>query len=149
MTTILKINPGIFKANDIRGKYPSEINEKVVSEIVERLGKFFNSGKIIIAHDARLSSPKLYRAAIKGMMNNELGIKNKNKKPIIHNSKFIILKAGLATTPMFYFLVKKLKAGGGVIITASHNPKNYNGLKIVDKNALPISGITIKKSLNL
>jgi phosphomannomutase len=52
---------------------------------------------------------------------------------------------GLSTTPMFYFLVKKMNAIGGLMITASHNPKNYNGLKIVDKNALPISGIQILK----
>ena len=70
-------------------------------------------------------------------------------KKIIHNSKFIILKVGLATTPMFYFLVKKLKAGGGIMITASHNPPNYNGLKIVDENALPMSGLAIKKLFNL
>jgi len=152
-----KINPKIFKANDIRGKYPSEINEKVVSEIVRCLVLYFESKfkiqnskfKIVVAHDARLSSPKLYRAAIKGIMNYESGIKNKNKKLIIHNSKFIILKVGLATTPMFYFLVKKTNAIGGLMITASHNPKNYNGLKIVDKNVLPISGLKIKKMFNL
>lgn len=163
MTTMAEINPKIFKANDIRGKYPSEINKKVISEIVRCLVLYFESKfnpalyekcgtkfKIVVAHDARLSSPSLYRAAIKGIMNYESGIKNKkiSKKFIIHNSKFIILKAGLATTPMFYFLVKKLKASAGIMITASHNPKNYNGLKIVDKNALPISGQQILKILN-
>lgn len=135
MTTIERINPGIFKANDIRGEYPSEINEKIISEIVEKLTKFFDSGKIVVAHDARLSSPSSYKAVI-----GQLEAKN---------SKLKAAKVGLATTPMFYFLVKKLKANGGIMITASHNPKNYNGLKIVDKNALPISGLEIKKLFKL
>ncbi len=140
MTTVRRINPGIFKANDIRGKYPSEINEKVISEIVRRFFKRQASGvkhqvKIVLARDARLSSPKLYRAAVKGVKHQASSVK--------------IIKVGMATTPMFYFLVKKLKAGGGIMITASHNPKNYNGLKIVDENALPISGLEIKKLFKL
>lgn len=135
MTTMERINPGIFKANDIRGEYPSEINEKIISEIVKKLSDFFNSGKIVIAHDARLSSPSLYKAAVR-----------KFQAP---GSKFQVIKAGLTTTPMFYFLVKKSKAIGGIMITASHNPSNYNGLKIVDKNVLPISGLEIKKLFNL
>ena len=138
-----KINPKIFKANDIRGKYPSEINEKVVSEIVRCLVLYFESKfkiqnskfKIVVAHDARLSSPKLYRAAIRSIKRQASSVK--------------ITKVGMATTPMFYFLVKKTKAIGGIMITASHNPKNYNGLKIVDKNVLPISGLEIKKMFDL
>ena len=149
MTTAEKIKPEIFKANEIRGKYPSEINEKIISEIARRLALYFDSKfsarggsaaggqipnpkfKIVVAHDIRLSSPSLYKAVL-----GQLKAKN---------SKLKAIKVGLATTPMFYFLVKKLKAGGGLMITASHNPKNYNGLKIVDKNALPISGLRIRK----
>ena len=139
MTTAEKIKPEIFKANDIRGKYPSEINEKIISEIARRLALYFDPKsqipnpkfKIVVAHDIRPSSPSLYKAVL-----GQLKAKN---------SKLKAIKVGLATTPMFYFLVKKLKAGGGLMITASHNPKNYNGLKIVDKNALPISGLRIRK----
>lgn len=136
-----KINSKIFKANDIRGKYPSEINEKVISEISRNLGGYFAnlSGRqeveIVVAHDARLSSPELYRAAIRSIGRQASSVK--------------IIKIGMATTPMFYFLVKKSKAIGGIMITASHNPKNYNGLKIVDKNVLPMSGLEIKKLFNL
>lgn len=136
-----KINPKIFKAYDIRGKYPAEINKQAVSEISKNIGCYFSElaggrqSKIIVAHDARLSSPALYQTVIKSL------------QPSTSNLKLI--KVGLATTPMFYFLVKKNKAVGGIMITASHNPKDYNGLKIVDKNALPISGLEVKKLFNL
>lgn len=143
MTTTAKINPKIFKANDIRGKYPSEINEKIISEISQRLGQYFQlkakssklKAKLVVAHDARSSSPSLYKTVI-----NRLKAKSLKLKAI---------EVGLATTPMFYFLVKKLKASGGIMITASHNPPNYNGLKIVDENVLPMSGFAIKKLFNL
>lgn len=121
----------IFGAYDIRGRYPREINEKIISEISQRLGRYFKH-KIVVAHDVRLSSPKLYQAALKAL---------KAQKDLK------VLSIGLATTPMFYFLVRKLKADGGLMITASHNPKDYNGLKVVDENALSISGWEIKKLL--
>jgi len=122
------IDPKIFKAYDIRGKYPKEINERAVFKIAKKLPKLLGR-KIVVAHDARLSSPKLYRAAIKGIKYQVSGIR--------------IIEAGLATTPMFYFLVNKLKADGGIMVTASHNPKEYNGLKVVGKYARPISGYDI------
>src|SRR3989344_1652522 len=146
------INPNIFKAYDIRGKYPEEIDENIISEIADFLPKILKCEnkkiEIIIGHDTRLSSPSLYRAAIRGIRNKELGIRNKNKKNILHNSKFIILPIGLATTPMFYFLVNHFNADGGIMITASHNPKEYNGLKIVGRNAVPISGKEILRIMN-
>ena len=140
------MDPKIFKAYDIRGKYPVEINEKIVSKIIFSLISKLRiknlEFRIIVGRDARLSSPALYRAAIEGIMNNELRIKNKT---IIHNSKFIILKAGLITTPMLYFLVNHFNADFGIMITASHNPKEYNGMKIVGKKATPINGKEIQK----
>jgi phosphomannomutase len=124
----------IFKAYDIRGKYPQEINEDAASEITEGLGGYFGKkSKIIIGKDVRLSSSSLYGAVINGF-----------KK-----SKIKIIKIGLATTPMFYFLVNKLKANGGVMVTASHNPKNYNGMKVVGKRAMPVSGTEIFKNLKI
>lgn len=130
------MNHEIFRAYDIRGKYPGEINEKIVSEIISR---FLNSQSsivkgqllVVVGHDARLSSPALYRAAIKGLR--------------IEDCKLQIIKAGMITTPMLSFLVSHLKADLGIMITASHNPKNYNGLKIVGKNAKPVSGKEILK----
>jgi phosphomannomutase len=73
----------------------------------------------------------LYQAAIKSIKRGASGIK--------------IIEAGLMTTPMLYFLVNHFKTDLGIMITASHNPKEYNGLKIVGKNAIPISGEEIYK----
>lgn len=117
------MNLKIFKAYDIRGRYPQEINEAAVSKIAEVMAGYFGQKRfIVVGRDARLSSPALYKAVIKS-----LEIRN-------------CLPIGLVTTPMFYFLVNKLKAVGGIIITASHNPKEYNGLKVVGPKAIPMSG---------
>jgi phosphomannomutase len=122
----------IFRAYDIRGIYPSEINEEVVLEIGKALGKYFSKGGIVIGHDCRLSSPSLYEMLIKGF----------------NNEKFAIHKVGLITTPMLYFLVNNLKASGGVMVTASHNPKEYNGLKVVGEDAVSIKGEEVYKLIS-
>ncbi len=148
----------IFKANDIRGVYPEELDESIVFRIAHAIGSHLSeksaasgAGKrkkkavIVVGHDARLSSPVLYKAVIDGIMNRELGIRANDKKSIIRNSKFIIHKAGLMTTPMLYFLVSKYKAAGGIMVTASHNPKRYNGLKVVTAGARPVSGKEVER----
>lgn len=123
------IKKKIFKAYDVRGRYPSEFNEAAAAKIAKALKKHFRkNAKLVIGHDARLSSPALY-------------------KTILQNINGI--KAGLITTPMLYFLVNKLKADGGIMITASHNPKEYNGLKVVGEKARPISGKEIAVFLDL
>lgn len=128
----MELNQKIFKAYDVRGKYPDELNEEAAFTIASALAKKFGAGAtIIIGKDARLSSPSLYKAVLKGLKANRYKLK--------------AVPVGLMTTPMLYFLVGKLKADGGIMVTASHNPKEYNGLKIVGKNARPISGEQIKK----
>jgi len=123
----------IFKAYDVRGKYPEEINGEVVKEIVGVLVDHFqsietneNSKVIIIGHDTRLSSPELYKAAVAAL-------------------DYRIIEVGMTTTPMLYFLVNYYKAVGGIMITASHNPREYNGLKVVGPQAVPVSGKEILK----
>ena len=129
------MNPNIFKSYDIRGKYPQEINEKIVSEIILKLSnKFSQKSKIVIGYDARLSSLSLYRAAINSVKRKASSIK--------------IIEIEMATTPMLYFLTNHFNADMGIMITASHNPKEYNGLKIVGKNAVPISGKEILRIMN-
>lgn len=132
------IKKKIFKAYDIRGRYPEEINEKIAVRIARSLARYFfkeapqqaRGITIIVGHDARLSSPKLYKAVL-GVMCQVSGVK--------------IIEVGLITTPMLYFLVNRLKAAGGIMITASHNPKEFNGMKVVGPKAAPMSGEEIKK----
>src|SRR3989344_3377438 len=125
-------NSGIFRAYDIRGKYPKEINGKIIAETVQNLGFLFHPDtKIVVGRDCRLSSPALYKTVLNSL---------KSK-----NVKIGVIPVGLITTPMLSFLVAKLKANYGIMITASHNPKEYNGLKIINKSAVPISGKEIQK----
>lgn len=124
------MDKSIFKAYDIRGKYPKEINEKDAEIISGVLAAHFRSGEVVVGHDARKSSPKLYRAVIRGLDKND---------------KITLIKVGLITTPLLYFLVNRVGAKGGVMVTASHNPKEYNGIKAVGVNAEPISGKDIWK----
>src|SRR3990167_675414 len=121
----------IFRAYDVRGRYPSEINERIVSDIAHGLTHFFPQGALLVGHDARLSSPKLYRAVLQGL-----------------SARSKVLHIGIATTPMFYFLVNHLKGVGGIMVTASHNPKEFNGLKVVRAGAMPVNGREIHAFLS-
>ena len=121
----------IFRAYDVRGRYPSEINERIVSDIAHGLTHFFPQGALLVGHDARLSSPKLYRAVLQGL-----------------SARSKVLPIGIATTPMFYFLVNHLKGVGGIMVTASHNPKEFNGLKVVRAGAMPVNGREIHAFLS-
>lgn len=124
------MNQSIFKAYDIRGKYPREINRPVIRMIAQALISSFAPGmkkvRVVIGHDARQSSPPLYREALRAAR-----MDRRQKE---------IFAAGLITTPTLYLLVNTLGADGGLIITASHDPKNYNGVKMVGPFAVPISG---------
>ncbi len=147
---MLSIPEHIFKAYDVRGVYPGEINEGAVARIAEALGKHLTKrhgtrdkrqGRkpvIVVGHDARLSSPSLYRAVIRGVQ-----IAHRHAYRQAGTSH--IVRAGMITTPMFYFLVNDLRAAGGIMVTASHNPKEYNGIKAVGPKAEPISGEEIFK----
>lgn len=119
----------IFRAYDVRGVYPSELNEDIVTRILST--PLFHGGAVVVGHDARVSSPTLYRAA----------------RVSLTSRGALVIPVGLITTPMLYFLVNNLKAAGGVMITASHNPKEYNGLKIVREGAVPISGKEVEQLL--
>jgi phosphomannomutase len=136
------VNPSIFRAYDIRGVYPSEINEAVVAQILPAIFKKLvpDIGKsdktiIVVGHDVRLSSPALYETVLSYVKKNYSA-----KQVTVH-------KAGLVTTPMLYFLCQKLKVDAGLMITASHNPKEFNGIKMVNKNMERVSGEEIKTAL--
>jgi len=112
----------IFKAYDVRGIYPTEINEDIAYKVGRGVAKFLKAEKIVIGRDNRLSSDSLFNALCEGILD-----EGKN-----------ILDIGIVTTPMFYLVVAKYVYGGGVMITASHNPKEYNGFKIVGPHSVPI-----------
>ena len=111
------IKKNIFRGYDIRGIYPTEIDEDTAYTIGKGFGSYIRSiGKTtcVIGHDNRLSSPNLYEALITGI--SETGID--------------IVGLGLCTTPMYYYACIKLGIYSGVMVTASHNPKDDNGFKI-------------------
>ena len=120
----------IFKAYDVRGLYPSELNE----ELAEEIGRAFHhvlahdgfpSGKeVVVSRDMRSHSEPLEEALIRGLRTAGLDV----------------VSIGLATTPMNYFAVGRFEAAGGVQVTASHNPAQYNGLKFSRHGARPVSG---------
>lgn len=120
----MPINAKIFREYDIRGIYPDEINKKAAYEIGRAfcayLGK--KNPEIAVGRDARLSSPELSEAFIKGCL--EQGGR--------------ISDLGIITTPALIFSVNLLKTDAGAIITASHNPSEYNGIKLVEKRAVSV-----------
>lgn len=121
----MKISPEIFRAYDIRGIYPKEINEEVAYLIGRAFVKFLQKPKlkIVVGRDYRLSSLSLFKSLTKGII----------------DQGATVINIGLSTTPMLYFAVAHYKYDGGINITASHNPAQYNGFKIVREKAIPVS----------
>jgi phosphomannomutase len=117
------MNKNIFKAYDIRGTYPEEINEKSAREIGAAFAKYTKAKTILVGEDARNSSPAL-REALVGAL---------------RDAGADVVLAGVCTTPLFYFSVASSKnADAGIMVTASHNPGKYNGFKLVWGDAMPI-----------
>lgn len=113
----------IFKAYDIRGIYPEEINELDVYKIAKAFCEFVQPSEVVIGSDVRLSSPSLKKAAIKAVT--DQGIR--------------VIDVGEISTDMLYFSVAHYGYASGFSLTASHNPKEYNGLKCVREESKPIS----------
>ena len=116
------INPNIFKAYDIRGIYPEEINEEAAYKIGHAFVKFLNAKKIAVGIDARKSSPSLFKEFVRG----------------ITDEWCDVINIGMCTTPMLGFAVAYLDLDGGVMISASHNPPEYNAFKLLSKNSLQL-----------
>jgi len=115
-----------FKAYDIRGRVPDELNEPLAFNIGQAYSAQFSPKKVAIGHDIRLSSPALATALTEGFL--AAGVN--------------VVDLGLCGTEEIYFAAFHLKVDGGVIVTASHNPADYNGMKLVRQGARPISGDT-------
>ena len=114
----------IFKAYDIRGIYPGEIDEEAARAIGAGFAAYLGARRIAVGRDMRLSSPALAAAFIDGATAQGTDV----------------VDYGMIPTDMLYFAVARDGHDGGVEVTASHNPKQYNGLKMVRKEALPLSG---------
>ncbi len=116
------MNSGIFKAYDIRGIYPTEIDEKTAYLIGRALVSHTKAKKVVVGWDMRVSSLAVSAELIRG----------------ITDQGGSVVKIGLATTPMIYFASWKMNVDAGVVVTASHNPAEYNGMKFCLQGAVPI-----------
>jgi len=118
------VNPDIFKAYDIRATYPDQIDEEVARDIGRGFVTYLAAKRIAVSRDMRISSPSLSAAFIDGATSQGADV----------------VDYGLAGTDMLYYAVAAGRFEGGAQITASHNPKQYNGMKLVRQGAFPLSG---------
>lgn len=126
-------NPNIFKAYDIRGVYKKDLDENTAYKLglayIKLRKEDLKSNKklkIVVSADMRISSPILKKYLIKGLI----------------DAGADVIDIGLTSTPTFYFAVAKYKYDGGIMVSASHNPKEWNGFKMTRERAIPISGDT-------
>src|ERR687894_2534419 len=120
------MDESIFKAYDIRGRYPDALNEDVARQIGRAYVSFLglSGSRVVVGRDMRLSGEPLEDAFVRGVT--EAGAD--------------VLDIGLVSTDALYFAVGHLQEPGGAMITASHNPKDYNGLKLCREKAIALSG---------
>src|SRR3954470_7351082 len=118
------LDPKAFKAYDVRGVYPSELDEEGAYAIGRAFVDEFEPARIAVGRDMRESAPSMARALIEGAADGGAEV----------------LDLGMVGTEMLYFAVGELGLDGGIAVTASHNPKEYTGMKIVRAGALPVGG---------
>jgi len=120
----MALDPKVFKAYDVRGIYPSELDEDGAYATARAYVEQFEPASIAVGRDMRVSSPAMAEAVIRGAADAGAQVKD----------------IGMIGTEMLYFGVGELDVDGGVMVTASHNPKEYTGMKIVRRGALPVGG---------
>ncbi|MGE0454123.1 MAG: phosphomannomutase/phosphoglucomutase [Vicinamibacteria bacterium] len=118
------IEPSIFKAYDVRGITPTQLDTEVARRIGRAFVDYLGARRIVVGRDIRLSSPELAAAFIRGA----------------RSQGAEVIDIGVASTDMMYFAVASQDLEGGAVITASHNPKQWNGVKMVRRGALALSG---------
>src|SRR3989344_5529828 len=119
----MTINPSIFKPYDIRGVYPSNFNEEIAYAITQAYIKLYQPKKVVLGRDVRESGESIFNSSLKAFL--ETGVD--------------VIDIGIVSTDMFYFAVGSLPVDGGITISASHNPREYNGMNFCKKRADPIS----------
>src|SRR5947207_4869991 len=122
-TSHVTVDPSIFKAYDVRGVYGENLNEEVAYRIGRAAAQYLNVSDIAIGRDMRLSSPQIVAALIRGITDQGVNA----------------VELGLTPTDGLYFAVGKFNYQAGIMITASHNPGKYNGMKFCRAQAFPIS----------
>ncbi len=130
----MSISIDSFKAYDIRGQIPGQINEDICYRIGNATAQFLGAKSVVVGRDMRLTSNEFADAVIRGLT----------------DAGADVFDIGLCGTEQVYFATTELKASGGIMVTASHNPADYNGLKLVREEARPISadsGLTEIRSL--
>ena len=120
-----------FKAYDIRGRIPDEFNDEVAYLIGRAYGEFLKPKTVCVGHDIRLTSPSISQALEKGLADHGCNIED----------------IGLSATEEIYFVTSYKKLDGGIMVTASHNPADYNGMKLVREQSRPISADTGLKDI--
>jgi phosphomannomutase len=118
------LDPKVFKAYDVRGLYPSELDEEGGYAIGRAYVEQFEPQRIAVGRDMRIASPAMAEAVVEGASDGGAEV----------------VDIGMIGTEMLYFAVGHLELDGGVTVTASHNPKDYTGMKIVRRGALPVGG---------
>src|SRR3954469_14086592 len=118
------LDPKVFKAYDVRGLYPEELDEDGAYAIGRAYVQQFEPRRMAVGRDMRLSGPQMAEAVIRGASDEGAEV----------------LDLGLIGTEQLYFAVGALGLEGGIMVTASHNPKQYTGMKIVRRGALPVGG---------
>ena len=115
-----------FKAYDVRGRIPDQLNEEVAYRIGQAYATFIKPKEVVVGYDIRLSSQALCAALTRGLTDSGVDVSN----------------IGQCGTEEIYFATSFLGVDGGIVVTASHNPKDYNGIKFVRENSKPISADT-------
>lgn len=115
-----------FRAYDIRGQVPDQLNEDVAYAIGIAYASFLGPERVVVGHDIRLSSPDLTKHLVEGLT--DAGVE--------------VTHIGQCGTEEIYFATEHFEMDGGIVVTASHNPKDYNGMKLVREGSRPISGDT-------
>ncbi len=127
----MKLTEKAFKAYDVRGVYPDEVNEELAYRVGRVFAAMLAAETVVVGHDIRLSGPALTAALTEGLCDG--------------GSK--VVDIGQCGTEMVYFATAHLQASGGIMVTASHNPREYNGMKLVRGGARPISAETGLKEI--
>ncbi|MFT5320127.1 MAG: phosphomannomutase [Pseudohongiellaceae bacterium] len=115
-----------FKAYDVRGRIPDQLNEEIAYRIGQAYAAFIKPKEVVVGFDIRLSSNSLCNALIRGLTDSGVDVSN----------------IGQCGTEEIYFATSFLGVDGGIVVTASHNPKDYNGIKFVRENSKPVSADT-------